>query len=121
MKSVDLKQMRMISIIWGSILFFIVIALTAFGFFYKKQTKVYKDFENLLAEKTEEYVTELALLEEDKFRITLEELKENNKIDTIIVNDKICEGYIEINYKKEKYTYTPFIKCGNYKTKGFKE
>jgi len=120
MKSVNLKQMRMISIVWGGILIMIVVALTAFGLFYKQQTKAYKEFENLIAEKAEEYAQESALLEEDNFKITLEELKEKNKIENAIINDKICDGYIEVNYKSD-YSYTPYIKCGNYKTKGFKE
>jgi len=33
------------------------------------------------------------------------------------VNEKVCEGYVEVTYKNEKYTYSPYIKCGKYKTK----
>ena len=39
MKQVDLKQMRKISVIWGIIMFLLVIGVTVIGFVYKNETK----------------------------------------------------------------------------------
>lgn len=120
MKSVDLKKMRLISIVWGLVLFLMVFSLTTFGFYYKKQTKAFKDFEKKLTMIVEEYTKEKALLDKDDLIITIEELKEENKIETRVVNEKVCEGYVVVTYKNEKYTYSPYIKCGKYKTKNYK-
>ena len=54
-------------------------------------------------------------------KITLDELKEEKVLENLKIKDTECEGYIEIQYTKENYKYSPFIKCGNYKTKGYKE
>ena len=60
--SVNLKKMRLISYIWGAILVLIFACLTAFGFYFKHTTKVYKEFESELASKTKEYVMENSML-----------------------------------------------------------
>ena len=116
--NVDLKKMRFISIIWGTILFLIVITLTAIGIIYKNQTKEFKDFEKSIIEKSKDYLEEKTPTEE---KITLEELKEKNIIETLTINEKECTGYILIKKKKESFEYTPYINCGTYKTKGYKE
>ena len=40
--SPDLKRMRRVSIIWGSIMLLLVIGVTILGFVYKNETKKYK-------------------------------------------------------------------------------
>lgn len=118
MGNVDLKKMRFISIIWGTVLFLIVIALTTIGIIYKNQTKDFKTFEKEIIKKSEDYLKEKAITEE---KVTLEKLKEENIIETLKINEKECTGYITITKKKETFEYTPYIKCGSYKTKGYKE
>lgn len=117
----NLKKMQLVSFIWGAILIIIVIALTIFGFWYKSLTKEYKEFEKTLVEKTKEYCLDKVLLNNNNMKITLDELKEEKVLENLKIKDTECEGYIEIQYTKENYKYSPFIKCGNYKTKGYKE
>ena len=52
MKQVDLKHMRKISIIWGIIMFLLIIGVTAIGIIYKNETKNYKTYKNNFIEKT---------------------------------------------------------------------
>ena len=56
MKQVDLKHMRKISIIWGIIMFLLIIGVTAIGIIYKSETKNYKKFETELANKAKDYI-----------------------------------------------------------------
>ena len=50
--------MRLISIVWGCILFLIVSTLTVFGFIYKNKIKKYEELESKLVNATEKYVDE---------------------------------------------------------------
>lgn len=117
MSNVDLKKMRLISIIWGTILFLIFAALTAFGIVYKKQTQEYKDFEKKVEEITKGYVEEKNLYFETEGKITLEELIEENKLETTNVKENECNGYVTI----DNMDYKAYISCGKYKTRGFKK
>ncbi len=122
MGSVDLKQMHRISIVWGSILLIIVIGLTFMGFYLKHNTKVYRDYEKLVAEKTKDYVLTNSLIYGKTVQLKLEDLIENKVIDSNIVNDKECKGYVEIEYMKEsQYNYKTYLQCGKYKTRGYKK
>lgn len=117
MSNIDLKKMRLISIIWGTILFLIFAALTTFGILYKKQTQEYKDFEKKIEEISKNYVEEKNLYFEKEGKITLEELKEENKIDSTEIKENECNGYVTIN----NMDYKAYISCGKYKTRGFKK
>ena len=55
---VDLKKMRIISYVWGSILVIIVIGLTVVGFIYKDHQKEYKNLEKQIEESAKKYVEE---------------------------------------------------------------
>jgi len=121
MREVNLKKMKIISIVWGIVLFSLIALLTIIGLIYKKETKEYKDFEITLKEKTKEYVENKSLLPDDNITITLEELKENKVIENTKINDKECEGYIIVTNENGIYEYLSYVKCGNYKTKGYKK
>ncbi len=112
MQSVNLKQMRRISVVWGIIMFLLVVGVTIIGIIYKNETKEYKKFETELLEKAENY-----LIGNDLNKVSISELKEQNIIETSIVNEKECEGYI---LKKDE-EYKAYVKCGKYKTKGYEE
>ena len=51
----DLKKMRMISYVWGSVLFLLVGGLTAIGFVYKNKIKKYEELENKLESNVKAY------------------------------------------------------------------
>lgn len=112
MKQVDLKHMRKISIIWGIIMFLLIIGVTAIGIIYKSETKNYKEFETELANKAKDYI-----IVNNLNKVTISELKEQNIIETSVVNEKECDGYI----LKENDEYKSYVKCGNYKTRGYEE
>ena len=112
MKQVDLKQMRKISVIWGIIMFLLVIGVTVIGFVYKNETKNYKKFEMELVDKAKDYIAVNNLN-----KVTISELKEQNIIETSVVNEKTCDGYI----LKEDEEYKAYVKCGSYKTRGYEE
>ena len=118
--TVDLKKMRLISILWGLVLFGIVLVLTIFGFIYKKESQEYKEFENLIEEKAREYVEKNGIDVDSNFKITLTTLKEEGYILTSFVKEEDCEGYVEVSSKKNLEKYDAFISCKKYKTRGYK-
>ncbi len=112
MRSVDLKKMRRISIIWGIIMFLLIAGVTILGIVYKEESKKYKEYETKLVEKSEDYMRINNLS-----KITIEELKEQNLIEQTSVAEKECTGYV----LKAEEKYQAYVKCGNYKTKGYAE
>jgi len=119
MASLDIKRMHYISIIWGILLFTIVGLLTAFGFYYKKQTQVYKEYEKTITKNTKEYLQNNALLPDEEIKISLEELIQNQVIN--VLEDKKCDGYIVVRPDMETHSYKTYLKCLNYKTRGYEE
>ena len=117
----DLRKMRIISIIWGMILFSIVFLLTAFGFVYKNKIKKYEELENTLEEKVKQYVEEKFLYPEDdkKLKITFKELKEEGKMSELKADDEECDGYTIVNNNGQVFKYQTYIKCNNYQTKNY--
>ncbi len=117
-----MDKMRKISIIWGSILVLLFIALTIFGIAIKNKDKGYKELENKMVEATKKYV-ELNFLYpqgEDKVKVTDEELKGEKLIDELEYNNDKCEGYVLVYLDTMVYKYDAYIKCDNYVTDGFK-
>lgn len=119
----DIKRMRTISIIWGSILVCIVIGLTIIGFIYKNKTQKYEELENKIEEATKKYVDQKFLYPEkgDTLKITFQELRDNDVIDSLNIEEEECNGYVIVSKKEEVYQYDPYIKCANYKTKKYQE
>ena len=112
MRSADLKRMQIISIVWGIIMFLLVAGVTAMGFVYKNETKHYKEFEALVAKKSHEY-----LLNNNLEKVSIDKLKEEYIIETTLINQKECTGYV----KNEENEAKAFVKCGMYKTQGYEE
>lgn len=108
--SPDLKRMRRVSIIWGSIMLLLVIGVTILGFVYKNETKKYKAFEKSIVEQATTYLKNNNLTE-----ASLEELIENEVIELTEDYQKQCDGYVI----QKKDNYKSYIKCQNYQTKGY--
>ncbi len=54
--------------------------------------------------------------------LTYSLLKKENYIDEILDKDnKECEGYVVFKQNNTKISYKPYLKCDNYKTKGYNE
>ena len=118
---VNLRKMRLISYIWGAILVLIFVALTAFGFYFKHTTKVYKEFESDIASKTKEYIMENSMLYEGDIDYSFDELIEFGVLENKKVNEKDCDGYVTVAYENESYDYKTYLQCGMYKTKGYRK
>ena len=117
----DLKKMKIISYIWGSVLFLLVAGLTAIGFVYKNKIKKYEELENKLEEKIKIYVDEKFLYPEEgkNIKITYQELKSNNAIDGLNINDEECDGYGIVLHDGNNFKYKSYIKCNDYKSKNY--
>lgn len=117
----DLKKMRMISYVWGSVLFLLVGGLTAIGFVYKNKIKKYEELENKLESNVKAYVDEKFIYPEEgeNIKITYQELKSNNGIDNLNVDDEECDGYSIILHDGNIFKYKTYIKCKDYKTKNY--
>ena len=116
-----LKKMRVISILWGMILFTLLILLTAFALIFKYKSKVYEEAASAFGDKAQEYVEDTNLYpeEDNTLIVTKEELIENKYIKDLVVKDNDCEGYVVVKYEKENYSYTPYIHCKKYITGGY--
>lgn len=119
----DIKRMRTISIIWGTILVCIVTGLTIIGFIYKKKSQTYEELETKIEEAAKKYVDQKFLYPEkgDFIKITLQELQSNEAIDSLKVEEEECDGYVIISKKEEVYKYEPYIKCSKYTTKEYQK
>ncbi len=108
--SPDLKKMHKISVIWGCIMFLLVIGVTIVGFVYKNETKKYKTFEKTIVDQASTYLKNNNLT-----KASLEELIENDAVQLTEEYQKQCTGYVTL--KNENYK--SYIKCQNYQTKGY--
>ncbi len=119
-EKLDLEKMHFYSVIWGIFLVILVILLTVVGFYFKFQTKEYKKYEDAIEEKMKNYIFDNALLYEETY--LLSDLLEKQIIDTTKVNEKDCSGYVEVKVlESNDVEITPYIKCGKYQTRGYKE
>ncbi len=119
-----IKKMKIISIIWGLLLFAIVAILTVFGFKYKKLISKYEKVEEKLTEATKQYVDKRFLYPEknESLKVTLEELQGENILASLQSEDSDeCNGYTIIKNKNGIFNYDSYIKCDKYKTKNYEK
>lgn len=115
--------MKKISILWGIVAVGIFSLLTVFGFLYKGKVKEYEALEKKLVEVEKKYADKKFLYPEsgDTVKTTLKELKENGLITDFKVKDQECDGYVILSHESTVYEYKGYVKCGDYKTKGYQE
>ena len=121
MENINLQKMHKISVVWGIIMMLLVLALTLIAISYKKETKEYKDYLSKLEKVTQEYVEKEGLYPEENTYYTIKDLMSKNVIDTNVVREKICHGYVDVKNDNQFFSYTAYIKCGNYETKNLDE
>ena len=119
MKSSSITKMHTLSIMWGLLIIIIIVGLTGIGFVYKEKSKVYKELENTLKEKTLNYVEKNAMYNGSDLKITEDDLIKENIIESLKINDSECQGYVLVKKIREHYEYEPYIKCEKYTTKGY--
>ena len=118
-----MNEMKKLSVVWGILLILIFGMLTTFGVLYTKKIRPYKDMENMLADLTKKYVEiEFSYPQNgEELIITLEQLKEKSLLEELKHNDEVCDGYATIKKSKGVYEYKGYVKCSDYKTKGYQE
>ena len=72
---------------------------------------------NQIEEATKNYIEKDGLYPEEEMHLTLTELLKLNVIETNVVKDKTCQGYVDIKNDEQFFDYEAYIKCGNYETK----
>lgn len=104
------------------------LALGLFGTLYFigiNFNKAYKDYRALEADMTEAasiYITvnKIKLKIGEKLTIKDKELKENNLLPTMNIEDDECKGYVLVKKTYDNYEYDAYIKCKNYTTVDYK-
>ena len=117
-----MKKLIRIAILWGLILIAIFSMLTILGLKWKAKTSGYFDIENRLVSVTKTYFEQGHAYPTGSgvVTITSDELKNNNLIEDLTVNDDTCTGYVTVK-NNGVIAYTAYIKCNNYTTKGYQE
>ena len=115
-----MKKTKVLFVIWGVLVLIIIGLLTTMGFILKNRYEKYEEFEVKLVSSAKEYAHNELLLEEKKVRVTTEELIEKGYLDSLEVGEDVCQGYVIIT-NDGTYEYDPYIKCNDYKTRGFEE
>ncbi len=116
-----MKQMRKISIIWGTILVIIVILLTVLGFLYKDKRIPYKELEQSLVEDAKKYVDVHFLYPQDdsEVKVSYEEMKDEEYVSELKYGEDVCDGYVVVKSNGTVFEYKGYITCEQYTTKGY--
>ena len=118
-----MKQMRTISILWGSLLVIALGVLTFIGFQIKERDLDYKELEETLTDGAEKYVEAYSTYPkgEDKLKISFEDLIKYDIIDKSKLDKKKCsDAYVLVYQKALVYHFDSYLKCQNYTTKNYK-
>ena len=115
-----MKQLKVISIVWGMLLLSIFLVLTFFALKWKSQTTPYFELEKNLVNATKSYY-ESAYSYPEKGnikKVTYDELKESEAIESLSVDDDECDGYVIVSHNNV-IEYDAYLKCNNYTTKNY--
>lgn len=116
-----MKKNNTVFVVWGIIVVVLIALLTFLGFVLKNRNKDYIELEDKLLDKAKQYVDNKFLYPEkkgDTVKITSAELIENEYLTDLKFEEDTCEGYVIVSYDGV-YKYKAYIKCDNYKTKGY--
>ena len=117
-----MKEMRKLSFVWGLMLVIVFGVLTFFALKWKNENEPYFKLEESLVSATK-YYYESAYSYPNKgeqVRIKYKELKDNNMIESLSINDSECDGYVIVK-NNGVIEYNGYIKCENYTTKNYSE
>ena len=115
-----MKQLKTISIVWGLIIIILFGTLTFFALRWKNHVYPYTELEEKLITTTKKYYEskyQYPAAGESKY-ISLDELKENNLIESLKKDDDECNGFVKVT-KNNVIEYKSYIKCNNYTTKDY--
>ncbi len=115
-----MKKTKILFIIWAIIVLILICLLTALGFILENKYEKYRVLEDKLVNSAKEYAHSEILLDEGEVTVTTEELIELEYLDSLEVDDDVCQGYVVIT-NNGTYEYTPYITCKDYTTRNFSE
>lgn len=115
-----MNKMRVIYIVWASLVLVLIVALTILGLVYQKRLEPYKDLETKLSEAAKKYVELKFIYPEtgEVLTIKAEDMIKENIIKNLSYKEDSCTGYVKLTYNGV-YKYDAFVKCNNYQTKGY--
>ncbi len=115
-----MKQLKIISIVWGLLILAIFLVLTFFALKWKNETMPYFKLEDSLVSATKKYYeSKYSYPNKDESKyVTYKELKENNVLESLNNGDDTCDGYVRVTLKGA-VEYKAYIKCNKYKSKDY--
>ena len=117
-----MKEMRIISIVWGLLLVAVFSVLTFFALKWKNETEPYLNLEESLVSATKKYYESAYSYPNKGEQVTIKysELKSENAIESLSYNGDECDGYVVVK-NNGVIEYNGYIKCNNYTTKNYSE
>ena len=111
---------RRVIILWLIILL-IIILLIIFSAVNKKNNDKHKEIENALNVAVVDYVTDKGLYgtKDQKLRISIDELIDEEYFSADDLKDKTCTGYSLIYYENDAHHADSYLLCKNYTTDGY--
>lgn len=115
-----MKKFRKFTILWGIILIMIFILFTLYSIKLDKKIKEYRNLEMYFANAVAEYNDTKKDYPKtiEVINFSLSDAIEKGIVSELKIDDDICDGYVKIA-NDEIVTYTPYISCKNYTTKGY--
>lgn len=118
------NKVRYIVYVWA-IVFLIVIILIVASRNNNEFLKDYQNLESAMNTGALDYVNSHSLypVKDNKLKLDLEFLKEDNYVYEEDINDKSCVGFSLVHYddKEEKYVINSYINCDKYTTEGYSD
>ena len=118
-----MKQMKVISVLWGALLIGCLGVLTFLGFKLKDKDLKYRELEKKLENAAEKYVEAYSYYPqgEDKLKITWDDLVSSDIIKKEDLDEDQCtDAYVVVYLKDMVYEFDSYLKCENYTTKNYK-
>ncbi len=117
----SLRKMKQISIIWGIIIFSILITLIITSLMYKQRIKKYDALADSLEVAAREYVAKESLYPEanETIKVTTAQINQEKQNINLQINNDQCQGFVIVFKEKSVIKYKPYIKCPNYSTKNY--
>ena len=118
-----MQRMKVMTIVWGIMIFAITGTLTFIGITYNKKLSDYQSYEKDIAKYSAIYVADKDLFQDDEkeIKINIKDLYKAKYLDRLSVNGNKCKGYVIVTKEETEYNYEVFIDCGKYQTEGFKD
>ncbi|MGM9834580.1 MAG: hypothetical protein ACI31M_02215 [Bacilli bacterium] len=118
----SVKKMKTISIMWGMVIFALLVVIVSFSLVYKSKINKYEKLTSEMIDVTKDFVEDNNLypVEGTDIRIKLSELQSKNLIGELKVKKDTCDGFVIVK-NDGSYKYEGYLKCKLYITKGYKK